>query len=86
MTYKTTKQQLTTENTESVDIMDKSDGLDRGGPGRVGDSGPNRSDTDPSNTFEIFFCGELGRGDSGGNPSDESTASKPAVNQSPRGL
>ena len=57
---------LTTENAESVDIMDKSDALDRGGPGRVGDSGPNRSDTEPSDTFEIFFCGELGRGDSGG--------------------
>ena len=77
MNYKTTKQQLTTENAESVDIMDKSDALDRGGPGRVGDSGPNRSDTEPSDTFEIFFCGELGRGDSGGNPSDEYTSSKP---------
>ena len=77
MNYKTTKQQLTTENAESVDIMDKSDDLDRGGPGRVGDSGPNRSDTEPSDTFEIFFCGELGRGDSGGNPSDESTSAKP---------
>ena len=58
--------------------MDKADALDRGGPGRVGDSGPNRSDTEPS--------GDLGRGDSGGNPSDESTSSKPAVNQSPRRL
>ena len=53
--------------------MDKSDDLDRGGPGRVGDSRPNRPDTEPSDTFEIFFCGDLGRGDSGGNPSDEST-------------
>ena len=44
MNYKTTKQQLTTENTESVDIMDKSDGLDRGGPGRVGILGQ----TDPT--------------------------------------
>lgn len=57
--------------------MDKSDVLDRERPGRVGDSGPNRSDTEPNDTFEIFFCGELGRGDIGGNPSDESMSSKP---------
>lgn len=57
--------------------MDKSDTLDCGGPGRVGDSGPNRSEIEPSDTFEIFFCGDLGRGDIGGNPSGESMSSKP---------
>jgi len=57
--------------------MDKSESLDLGGPGRVGDSGPKRSDTEPNDTFEIFFCGELGRGDNGGKPSDESTSSSP---------
>ena len=67
-----TKQQLTTENVDSMDIMDRSDALDCGGPGRVGDSGPNRSETEPIDRFETFFCGELGRGDNGENPSGES--------------
>ena len=60
-----------------MDIMDKSDSLDRGGPGRVGESGPNRSEIEPSDKFETFFCGDPGRGDVGENPSGESMSSKP---------
>lgn len=72
---------LTTENaelTDEIEIMDKSDILDCGGPGRdAGVSGLNASERELTDRSEILFLGDLLRGDSEGNPSGVSLKSKP---------
>lgn len=60
---------------DPVERMDKSDPLDFGGPGRVGESGPNISETEPSDKSDILCCGGLGRGEVVGEPA--SGKSKP---------
>lgn len=71
---------LTTENAELIDeieIMDKSDILDCGGPGRdAGVSGLNGSERELTDRSEILFWGDLLRGDNEGNPSGLSLKSK----------
>ena len=66
---------LTTENTDPTESMDKSDALDCGGPGRVGETGPNRSETEPIDTSDTLCCGGMGRGEVGWEPA--SVKSKP---------
>lgn len=72
---------LTTENaelTDEIEIMDKSDILDCGGPGRdAGVSGLNASERELTDRSEILFLGDLLRGDSEGKPSGVSLKSKP---------
>ena len=73
--------ELTTENAELIDeieIMDKSEVLDCGGPGRdAGVSGLNGSERELTDRSEILFWGDLLRGDNEGNPSGVSLKSKP---------
>lgn len=68
---------LTFENVDPMERMDKSDHLDFGGPGRVGESGPNRSEAEPKDKLDALDCGGPGRvGESGLNTSDTEPTDK----------
>lgn len=52
-----------------MDVMDRSDALDCGGPGREGVLVLNTSAIESIDMSGVFCWGDTGRGDKGGNPS-----------------
>ena len=75
---------LTTENTEPIEVIevtDRSDILDCGGPGRDGVLELNAPVIELIDKSDVLDWSDVFRGDKGGNPSGISLKSKPSQNK-----